>query len=113
MSRHKRPVVMDGELRFESMMDAARYLKRVTCSASSASFIGANICEVVRRGRGTVYGHEFADDVTRLTPVEMDGRIAELEALVRDMVPYVVRDIGSDGIIRRAAALLTAGKDER
>lgn len=71
----RRPVVMDGERRFGSCTDAARWLIKTTGVTATPNAVASNINEVLRRGSGTVYGHKFADDVTPLTPKEMDELI--------------------------------------
>ena len=71
----RRPVVMDGERRFATCMDAARWLVKTTGVAVRPESVQSNITEVLRRGSGTVYGHTFADDETPMTPKEMESLI--------------------------------------
>lgn len=81
----RRPVVMDGERRFATCMDAARWLVKTTGVAVRPESVQSNITEVLRRGRGTVYGHTFADDVTPLTPKEMESLIERQRAALIGM----------------------------
>ncbi len=81
----RRPVVMDGERRFKTCMDAARWLVKSTGVAVRPESVACNINEVLRRGRGTVYGHTFADDVTPMTPREMEALIERQRAALIGM----------------------------
>lgn len=81
----RRPVVMDGAQRFDSCMDAARHLVKSTGVAVHPKNVACNINEVLRRGRGTVYGHTFADDETPLTPREMESLIEHQRAALIGM----------------------------
>jgi len=81
----RRPVVMDGERRFATCMDAARWLVKTTGVAVHPESVESNITEVLRRGRGTVYGHTFADDVTPMTPREMEELIERQRAALIGM----------------------------
>lgn len=99
------PCVMDGEKRFKSRREAARWIVEQTGVATDAHTIANNICTVISNGRGTVYGHTFADDVTPLTPKEMERRMSELEKLILDMVPYLSDGLGMTDVRKRIAAL--------
>lgn len=79
------PCVMDGEKRFKSRREAARWIVEQTGVATDAHTIANNICTVISNGRGTVYGHTFADDVTPLTPHEMESLIERQRAALIGM----------------------------
>ena len=77
-----RPVVMDGERRFKSLMDCARYLVKTTGVATAPQYVASDISEVLCKGRGTVYGHTFEDDITPMTPKEMEELIERQKRLL-------------------------------
>jgi hypothetical protein len=77
MKGRKRPVIMDGQTRFQSIGEAARWVKAHHGSAATPSSIRASIQHVVTVGRGHVYGHRFQDDTWPTTPAEYERELAE------------------------------------
>lgn len=109
---------MDGELEFASISDAARSLcERDGIGMDFAKSMVANIQNAIGRvgKRGeplTAYGHVWTrpEPTPRTAAYGYEKRIEELESLVRDMLPYMGDEIGSEGIRLRVRAL---GLEER
>lgn len=103
------PVIMDGETTFDSMYDAARHVCAeggLPPKTSAVRTISSNIKKTMGKSKRdgtpkTAYGHVWED--AEPTLVE---RVSELEALIRDMVPYMGDGIGADGVMRRVKAAL-------
>ena len=112
------PVIMDGEVEFASISDAARFLcERDGIDMDFAKSMVANIVNAIgkvgKRGKPlTAYGHVWTEleDDARTAAYGYEKRIEELESLVRDMLPYMGDEIGSEGIRLRVREL---GLEER
>lgn len=107
--RGKRPVVMDRSKHFLSCMDAARHLKKITGVVTTPEHIASNIFYALSHDGGTVYGHLFEDE-TMLTPRQMAERIADLEKLVHDMLPYMSDGLGAGDIKKRINDVMMGGE---
>ena len=72
----KRPIIMDGRYRFDSIRQAASYLKEEHQAKSQVSTIASNIWCAMKKPGGTVYGHRFQEDTFRaMTPKEYESII--------------------------------------
>lgn len=113
-----KPIVMDGEFEFASISDAARFIcERDGINKGYARAMVSNIHSVIGRvgNRGdplTAYGHVWTEpeDDARTAAYGYEKRIEALESLIRDMLPYMGDEIGSEGIRLRVREL---GLEER
>lgn len=112
------PVIMDGEVEFASITEAARFLcEHDGIERSFARLMVSNITNAIgkigKRGEPlTAYGHVWTEpeDDARTAAYGYEKRIEALESLIRDMLPYMGDEIGSDGIRLRVREL---GLEER
>ena len=80
----KRPIIMDGCYRFDSIRQAASFLKDEHQAKSRVSTIASNIWCAMKKPGGTVYGHRFQDDSFRtMTPAEYESIIQRQRQALR------------------------------
>lgn len=75
-SGQKRPVIMDGYKRFDSIRQAAEYIKEHEPTPASVNAITTNIWKSLDFRNHVAYGHYFQDDVFKgMTPKEYESII--------------------------------------
>ncbi len=105
-SGQKRPVIMDGYKRFESISKAAAWIKENTNTPAKVAGIRTNIWKSLEFRKLTAYGHYFQDDIfLGMTPREYESIIAKQREALQKQHRLIVNSREHNAPLNQKAVL--------